>query len=139
MLRSIIPREGLASDQQTPVLAGDFIWAIMPKDAGELRNQLVCYNKSDLLNPVWTSGKENRYGLGPYIVSGNKMFLLNDDGELFVFRFRTNSVSLIKSYKILDGTDAWGPLALAGGYLLMRDARNILCLYVGLNNQIDAK
>jgi outer membrane protein assembly factor BamB len=129
------PREGLSTDQQTPVMTGDFIWTIMPKDAGELRNQLVCYNRTDLKKPVWTSGKENRFGLGPYIVCGNRMFLLNDDGELSVFRLRNNSATRIKSYRVINGTDAWGPFAMAGGYLLMRDSRNILCLNLGLTGK----
>ncbi len=126
------PREGLASEQQTPILTGKFIWTINPKDAGALRSQLACYHISDLRNPVWTSGKENRYGLGPYFVIGDKMFLLNDNAELFMFRFNTNSVTLLNSYKVLEeGVDAWGPLAFADGYIIMRDSHNMVCLYVG--------
>ena len=80
--------EGISSDQQTPVILGDYIWSIMPENAGPLKKQLVCYNVSDLRRPVWTSGKDNRYGrgLGPYIVKGDKMFLLDDDANLFFFR-----------------------------------------------------
>ncbi len=54
----------------------------MPENSGALKKQLVCYKRSDLLTPVWSSGKENRFGrgLGPYIVSGDKMYLLDDDG-----------------------------------------------------------
>ena len=126
------PKEGLSSEQQTPLLFGDFIWTINPKDAGALRNQLTCYHVSDLRNPVWSSGKERRFGLGPYLVVGDKMFLLNDDSELFMYNFNTSSVSLLASHKILEeGTDAWGPLAFADGYLLMRDSHNLVCLYVG--------
>ena len=58
------PREGLASEQQTPILAGEYLWTINPKDAGAMRNQLACYHISNLRNPVWSSGKENRFGLG---------------------------------------------------------------------------
>lgn len=66
---------GISSDQQTPVIIGDYIWSLMPESAGTLKRQLVCYHKSDLLKHVWSSGKENRFGrgLGPYIVSGDKM------------------------------------------------------------------
>ena len=125
------PREGLASEQHTPVLSGEFIWTILPKDAGTLRNQLVCYHISDINIPVWASGKENRYGLGPYMICRDKMFLLNDDGELFFFRFNSNSISILANHKVLNGTDAWSPMAMADGYLLLRDANFLLCLYVG--------
>jgi outer membrane protein assembly factor BamB len=128
--------EGIASDQQTPIISGDYIWTLMPENAGILKKQLVCYNVSDLRTPVWTSGKENRYGrgLGPYIIRGDKMFLLDDDANMYLFEFEQSSVSLIAKYKILDGIEAWGPIALAGDYLIMRDARNLVCLFIGKNN-----
>lgn len=123
------PREGMASEQQTPILAGDYLWTINPKDAGALRNQLTCYHKNDLITPVWASGKENRYGLGPYMVVGDRMFLVNDDAELFMFEFSTNKVSLLDSFKPFDdGIDAWGPLAFADGYLIMRDSHRMVCI-----------
>jgi outer membrane protein assembly factor BamB len=121
---------GIASDQQTPILTGDFIWCLMPENAGPLKKQLVCYHKSDLLTPVWSSGKENRYGrgLGPYIVSGDKMYLLDDDANLYLFRIQDKSITLLTSHKIINGIEAWGPMAIAGHYLIIRDARNLLCL-----------
>jgi outer membrane protein assembly factor BamB len=124
---------GIASDQQTPIIIGDFIWCLMPENAGPLKKQLVCFNKSNLLTPVWSSGKENRYGrgLGPYIVSGNKMYLLDDDGKLYYFRIQNSSVTLIASHSVLNGIEAWGPMAIAGKYLIMRDARNLICLNIG--------
>jgi len=128
---------GISSDQQTPIIIGDYIWSLMPENAGPLKKQLVCYRKSDLLTPVWSSGKENRFGrgLGPYIVSGDKMYLLDDDGKLYFFRMQNNSVTLLASHKILNGIEAWGPMAIAGNYLIMRDARNLLCLNIGKNQQ----
>ena len=125
--------DGMASDQQTPILIGDYIWTVMPENSGALKKQLVCFNKSDLLKPVWSSGKDTRYGrgLGPYIASGNKLFLLDDDGKLYYFLRNESSVSLIASHKILNGIEAWGPMALAGNYLIMRDSKNLLCLYIG--------
>jgi len=124
---------GMASDQQTPIIIGDYIWSVLPENAGPLKKQLVCYQKTDLLTPVWTSGKENRFGrgLGPYIVSGDKMYLLDDNGNLYLFRIKNNNAILLASHKILNGIEAWGPMAIAGKYLLMRDSRNLLCLNIG--------
>jgi outer membrane protein assembly factor BamB len=124
---------GLASDQQTPVIIGNYIWSVLPENAGALKKQLVCYKKSDLLTAVWSSGKENRFGrgLGPYIVSGDKLYLLDDDGKLYFYKIQDNKVSLIASHKIIKGIEAWGPMAIAGKYLIMRDSRNLLCLNIG--------
>ncbi len=128
--------EGISSDQQTPVFIGDYIWCLMPENSGELKRQLTCYHKSDLLNPVWSSGKENRFGrgLGPYLVSGDKLYLLDDDANLYLFKMEEASASIVSSHSILDGIEAWGPMAIAGNYLIMRDSRNLVCLDIGLQN-----
>lgn len=128
--------EGIASDQQTPIIMGEHIWSVMPENAGPLKKQLVCYNRADLLKPVWTSGKENRYGrgLGPFIVSGNKMFLLDDDCALFYFNIENGKATLLQRMKLLDGIEAWAPMAIAGRYLLLRDAHTLLCLDIGIKN-----
>ena len=42
-----------------------------------------------------------------------------------------NKVVPLASHKILNGTEAWGPMAIAGKFLIMRDARNLLCLNIG--------
>ncbi len=126
------PKEGLSSEQQTPLLTGNFIWTINTKDAGALRNELTCYQLSNILTPVWSSGKEGKYGLGPYMIAGDRLFLVNDDSELFMFRLNRGSVTLMAHHKVFpEGADAWGPLAYTNGYLLMRDNKNMACLYIG--------
>jgi outer membrane protein assembly factor BamB len=130
--------EGLSSDQHTPIITGDVIWSVMPENAGALKKELVCYNISDLTTPVWTSGRENRYGrgLGPYIVSGDRMFLLDDDANLYIFRIGSSGALLLSQYRILNGIEAWGPMAIAGNYLIMRDSRNLVSLYIGKYGQL---
>ncbi len=127
------PKEGLSSEQQTPIMSGDFIWTISPKDAGALRNELVAYHKNNLNNPVWTSGKENRYGLGPYLLVGDKMFLMNDDSELFLYKIIDNNKAQLLAHHTIfdDGVDAWGPMAYIDGYLILRDSHRMVSLYVG--------
>ncbi|MFZ0281840.1 MAG: PQQ-binding-like beta-propeller repeat protein [Bacteroidales bacterium] len=128
--------EGIASDQQTPIHTGRNIWTVMPENAGTLKKQLVCYTNSDLRKPVWTSGKENRFGrgLGPYILRGDILFLLDDDANLYIFKLEDSGASLVSKYKIMKGIEAWGPMALADNYLILRDARNLICLYIGKRN-----
>jgi outer membrane protein assembly factor BamB len=107
----------------------------MPENAGPLKKQLVCYNRSDLRNLVWSSGKDMRFGrgLGPYIVKDDKMLLLDDDATLYFFRLEGSQASLVSKHSIIKGIEAWGPMALAGNYLIMRDSRNLLCLLIGNN------
>ncbi len=124
---------GIASEQQTPILKGDHLWIVLPENAGALKKQLACYNKSDLITPVWSSGKENRFGkgMGPFILSDNKLYLLDDEGTLYLFRIENAKAILVSSHKILDAIEAWSPMAIAGKCLIMRDAHNMLCLDIG--------
>jgi hypothetical protein len=108
----------------------------MPENAGVLKKQLACFNKSNLITPVWSSGKENRFGkgMGPYILSGNKLYLLDDDGNLFLFRIENNKATLVSNHKVMNAIEAWSPMAIAGKYLLLRDSHNLLCLDIGTKN-----
>ena len=124
------PLTGLASEQQTPIFYDGFIFGILPKDAGELRGQFACYKASDTHKAVMSSGKSDRYGLGPYILADNKFFILNDDGEMTIARYSTSKFTVLDKAHIIEGQDSWGPIAITGGYLLMRDSKTMVCLDV---------
>jgi len=127
------PDEGLASEQQTPIYFNNHLLAIVPKDAGSLRNQLVCCPADDPGKIIWSSGKTNRFGLGPYMLADNKFFLLSDDGVLTIAEASTKQYRQLAQVKILEGHDAWGPMALVKGRLLARDSRNLVCLDIRQN------
>ncbi|TSA30052.1 MAG: hypothetical protein D4R67_01090 [Bacteroidetes bacterium] len=124
------PSEGLASEQQTPVYSHGYLFAIMPKDAGELRNEFVCANPDNLQEIVMRSGKTERFGLGPYIIADGKFFILNDDGELTIAKLSTSRFTMLGRTRIMEGQDSWGPIAITGGYLLMRDSKQLVCLNI---------
>jgi outer membrane protein assembly factor BamB len=127
---------GIASEQHTPIMVGDNLWAVLPENAGALKRQLACYNKSNLITPVWSSGKEGRFGkgMGPFMLSGKKLYLLDDEGTLYLFKIENNSATLVASHKIIEAIEAWSPMAIAGKYLIMRDAHNMLCLDISKKN-----
>ena len=128
VLDEVKPSEGLASEQQTPILFQDHLFAILPKDGGTRRNQLVCVSTENIREIVWASGKTNRFGLGPYIIADGKLYILSDDGELTMARATLDGYEELDSAQILDGHDAWGPLALVGGRMLMRDSQTLVCV-----------
>jgi outer membrane protein assembly factor BamB len=128
VLQKYRPREGIASEQQTPIYHNGHIYCIQPKDAGGSRNQLVSVSENDVMNPIWTSGKNERFGLGPYIIADGKFFILNDDGVLTLGRATPTGWKTLGSTKVIDGVDSWGPFAIADGYLLMRDSKKMVCI-----------
>ncbi|GAB6010901.1 outer membrane protein assembly factor BamB family protein [Viscerimonas tarda] len=122
--------EGLSSEQQTPILYNNMIITIIPKDGGSLRGKLACYSPSDLHNPLWSSGADERFGLGPYLVINDCLFAFKEDGELYVYGIKAKSMDLLKKQHIMDGVDAWGPMAYADGRLILRDASKVVCLKI---------
>lgn len=130
VLKEYAPKDGMACEQQTPVVWNGLMYAISPKDAGPLRNQLVCVSPDDVTKPVWTSGKDHRFGLGPYMIADNKMFILSDDGTLTLIKPDSKQYIQLAQKKLFDGQDAWAPLAIADGYLLLRDSKTMYCVNV---------
>ncbi|MDR0710781.1 MAG: PQQ-like beta-propeller repeat protein [Prevotellaceae bacterium] len=124
------PKDGLSSEQQTPILYKNMIISIMPKDGGSLRDKLVIYSPSDLHTPLWTSGADERFGLGPYMVINDYLFAFKEDGELYVYDIQPKSMNLVKKQRIMEGVDAWGPMAYADGKLIVRDAHAVTCLKI---------
>lgn len=124
------PNEGLSSEQQTPIFYNNMIISVMPKDGGGLRGKLVYYSPANLRSPVWTSLAGEQFGLGPYIMINKNLFVFKDDGELYVYEVLQRSMKLLKKQRIMDGADAWGPLAYADGMLIVRDAHTIKCLKI---------
>lgn len=128
VIQNYKPKEGMASEQQTPLVYQGKIFAILPKDAAAMRNQFICCDPNDTQNILWTSGKDERFGLGPYIVADGKFFILNDDGTLFIAKASTEQFTLLDKERIVEGQDAWGPFAIADGYLIMRDSKQMVCI-----------
>ncbi|MCX6283630.1 MAG: hypothetical protein NTW31_05285 [Bacteroidetes bacterium] len=128
VLQKLKPQEGLASEQQTPVYYGGYLYGILPKDAGAMRNQFVCCKGNDCKSIVMNSGKTERFGLGPYIFADGKFFILNDDGEMTIAKASPTGFTVLDKTRIIDGQDSWGPIAITGGYLLMRDSKTLVCL-----------
>jgi len=124
------PAKGLASEQQTPIYSNGHLFGIMPKDAGGLRNEFVCFHPDDCTEVVMRSGKTDRFGMGPYIIADGKFFILNDDGEMTIAKLSTNRFTILDRAQIIDGQDSWGPIAITGGCLLMRDSKQLVCINI---------
>lgn len=118
-------------EQHTPVLYQGRLFGVLPKDAAELRAQFACLNPDGKL--AWTSGKTERFGLGPFLFADGKIFILNDNGELTLARASTGGYEKLAKARVLHGKDAWAPMALVDGRLLLRDAEQLLCLDVRKN------
>lgn len=122
------PKEALCCEQQTPIMDRGRLFAVMPKDAGARRKQFVCAAATDPREIRWASGKERLFGLGPFLLADRKFFVLDDDATLTMVRADAGEYVELGRARIFPGTDAWGPLVLVDGRLLLRDATRLVCL-----------
>jgi outer membrane protein assembly factor BamB len=121
-----LDKSAFACEQQTPIYARDCLFTVMPNDGGALKRELVCMRPDGKF--VWASGKEHRFGLGPFMIADDKFFVLDDEGVLTVAKVSADAYAHLGTVKVLDGRDAWGPLAIVEGRLLLRDLKRMICL-----------
>lgn len=113
------------SDQQTPVYYKGHIYGVRPD------KQLVCMDTQGKI--IWTSGSDNQYGLGPYIIANGMIYILDDDGILSLIEATTETFNKMAQAKVLSGHESWGPPVLVEGRLLVRDLTTLVCLDVAAN------
>jgi len=115
--------EQFGSEQQTPILYRDHIYGV--REDG----QLVCLDLDGRV--VWASGRMNRFGRkgrGPAIIADGVLIVLTGDGELVLVRASPARFEKLAAAKVLHEGESWGPMAIAGGRLVLRDLTTMVCL-----------
>jgi outer membrane protein assembly factor BamB len=111
--------------QQTPIRFQNHLYGVRaPPDS-----EFVCLDLSG--QTLWSSGAKHRFGLGPFVVGDALIFAMNDTGKLSLIEASPAGFRLLAQASILEGKDSWGPMALAGSRLLLRDLTRLVCLDVG--------
>ena len=110
------------SAQQTPILFQNHLFGVRPD------GQFACLDLEG--KTIWESGAANKYGLGPYMIAQDLLFAMNDDGLLTLAEASATGFKKLAQAKVLAGPDAWGPMALADGRLILRDMNQMICLDV---------
>jgi outer membrane protein assembly factor BamB len=122
------PKEGLACEQQTPILSGGLLYGVMPKDSGEYKSQFVCFDP-DKRSILWATGKSLTFGLGPFLLADGTFLILSETGTLTALTANRAGYKIIGQVEVIPhARDAWGPLALAGRTLLLRDSTRLFAV-----------
>ncbi len=108
------------SDQQTPLFYRGYIYGVRPDQ------QLVCMDTDG--NIKWTSTSLNKFGLGPYTIINDMIYIMNDDGLLSVVKATPSAYEPVTSAKVLEGHESWGPMVFVSGRLIVRDLTRMKCL-----------
>jgi outer membrane protein assembly factor BamB len=106
--------------QQTPVFHDGHLYGVRPN------GELVCLDLEG--NVRWASGMDHRFGLGPFIIADGKILVMDDSGGLTMAQATADAFIPLGKAKVLDGHDSWGPMAIAGGRLIVRDLTRMACL-----------
>lgn len=111
------------SDQQTPIYYDGYIYGVT---AG---GQMACLSVDGEVQ--WKSGAKNKYGLGPYIIIDGKLLVLDDmKGTLHMIEARPDAFNELDVTQVLQGHDAWAPISVAAGRMIMRDVTRMVCLEI---------
>ncbi|MBI3921196.1 MAG: PQQ-like beta-propeller repeat protein [Armatimonadetes bacterium] len=108
--------------QQTPIYYKGYLYGVRPD------GQMVCLDLTGKV--VWSSGSEHRFGLGPFMIAKGLLYVMNDTGVLTLLEASPAGYKQLSQAKVLEGPDAWAPMALAGGRLIIRDLTKMVCLDV---------
>ena len=115
------PKE-FSSEQQTPIYRDDCLYGIRKIGA----KTMVCLDLEG--NQIWDSGGD-RFGLGPYMFADGMLLILDDHGTLTLAEATPAGYKRLAQHAVLpDGHDAWGPMALVAGRLIVRDMTRMICL-----------
>jgi outer membrane protein assembly factor BamB len=109
--------------QHTPVFYKNHIFGIRAD------GQFVCITTEG--KPVWASTPKNQFGLGPFLLAGDYFYALSESGKLSLISADPSAFNLLAQAQVLDAHEAWGPMALVGTRLLVRDFTRLACLDVG--------
>jgi len=113
------------SEVQTPILFKNHMFAVGKKKRG----LLTCLDFDG--KPVWTSEGQASFGLGSFILADGMFFILEGKtGLLRLLEASTEGYKELAQAQILGGHDVWGPPALSGGKLVIRDFGRMVCLKV---------
>ena len=80
----------------------------------------------------WETGRRPEFGLGSLIIADGVLFIVNGDtGELVMAEASPRGYKELGRAQVLGGRDIWAPLALSDGRLVLRDQKQMKCVYVG--------
>lgn len=119
---------GAACEQQTPIVFKERLFTILPKDAGGNNSLMAVCDINEDCKIISTSPRDSRFGIGPYMFINDKIFVLDDNGNLSVLDFENDKLKTISKKNILSGGDSWAPMAFSSGLLILRDSKELVCL-----------
>ena len=113
------------SEVHTPIVYKGHMFAVGKKKRG----LFTCLSFDG--KEVWTSEGKATFGLGSFMLADGMFLALDgDSGKLRLIEASTTGYNELASAQVLSGEEVWGPMALSGGRLVLRDLKQMICLDV---------
>ena len=84
------------STQHTPIFFDGHLYGVREKD-----KQLVCLDLDGRV--VWSSGSQHRFGIGPYMIAGGLIYVMDDAGRLTLAEATPEGYKQLAQAQVLDG------------------------------------
>lgn len=124
VVRRLTPEE-FGAEQHTPILSDGYVYGVRADGL------MVCLDRNG--DVKWTSGSA-KFGLGAYLLVGERIYAINDTGVLSAIEAKPEKFTLTSKAKVMtEAKECWGPLALADGRLVVRDLTRLVCVDVRAN------
>lgn len=117
-----LPPTVFGATQHTPIFRDGHLYGVRAD------GRFVCLSLDGKV--VWASGPGETFGLGSFLMAGEVIFALNDNGRLSLIAASPARWQLLGQAQVLQGRESWAPMALVGGRLLARDLTRLVCLEV---------
>lgn len=107
--------------QHTPLVHQGYLYTVLPN------GRVVCADFGG--RQLWTSPSRVNSGWAPFMFINDLLYILNDEtGELIAARADSGGFQELNRAKVLNGHEAWAPMAFADGRLVVRDMKEMVCL-----------
>jgi outer membrane protein assembly factor BamB len=92
----------------------------------QVRNGFMCMDLQG--NIMWKTGRKPNFDKGGYILADD--MIISSDGEkmLYLIEPSPEEFRVLAKAELLDTKQAWAPLALSNGKLLIRDQKQMKCV-----------
>ncbi len=114
------------SEQHTPVFYNGHLFGVGTASGGKL----LCLDLEG--KELWNSGAR-KFGRGPYLVANGVIYALGDDGLLVMAEATHEGYRPLGQFQVWErAADAWAPMAVVSGRLILRDLTRMACIDIAL-------
>ena len=94
----------------------------------EVRDGMVCMDLNGMVK--WKTKTDPLFDRGGNILVDDMIINMDGNGTLYLIEPTPEGFKMLSSAKLLDTKEAWAPLALSDGKLLIRDQKQMKCVQV---------